>query len=174
MKSREKRLLIVSGIAAILFVVIVILSLPPLRHSVFPTKEDKLFVAIWNADTNSVANLLAAGANPNSIAWSVRRATPLIDAVRFGHLVIVQMLLERGADPNIGDRGDHAALHYALTSPGLYDDRESGKILSMLLAHGANPQGKGVVDAMRDISPNDNRWETCQEVLKKLGGKEAP
>jgi ankyrin repeat protein len=61
----------------------------------------------------------------------------LSSAVEFGHSQIVQLLLERGADPNWSE-GSTAARGMALHAAARAGDRE---IVELLLAHGADPNG---------------------------------
>jgi hypothetical protein len=166
MKLRRKQLLVGGGIVALTLIIILALFVAPLKRAMIPTEGDKLFGAIWSYDTNRVAELLMAGTDPNSIAWTVTRATPLIDAVQFGHDDIVLMLLDKKADPNIADRSGYAALHHALTSPYLESNASSERIVRMLLVQGADLNGKGVGLALENISPNDRRWRACREVLQ--------
>jgi len=130
-------------------------------------REDRLFPAVWNNDSNKVASLLKTGADPNVRSIMLTRTTPLIDAVRFGNLDVVQLLLNEGADPNKADRWEHAALYYALTSPELggTNDFVSEKIISNLFAYGASLTGKGVIDAITNLPPNDPRCQICQNAL---------
>lgn len=54
-----------------------------------------------------------------------------------GHEAVVHLLLERGADPNIRDEGDHAyPLHFAA-------ERGDLAVVKLLVEHGADPVGAG-------------------------------
>jgi hypothetical protein len=138
--------------------------------------QDRLFTAVWDGDTNNVASLLSAGAQVNVPSRMLRRETPLIDAVRFGHIGVVQLLLARGANPNIADREGHGPLYHALTSPylGGRDDFVSGRIVSLLLTNGASVSGRDVMKAINDLGVNDSRLEMCQEAIKAIGSPARP
>jgi len=129
-----------------------------------PSKQDRLFTAIWNGDTNKVATLLQSGVEPNCVSSTIRGETPLIDAVRFGHAAIVRMLLTKGANPNATDREGHGPLYYGLRS--LNGDSE--EIIAELLSHGASPNGLGVLDEAKEISTNDPKSEICQRIIERV------
>jgi len=61
-----------------------------------PGRQNDLFVAIWSDKTNKVAELLSQGADPNGPSNMANHPTPLIDAVSFGRLEIVRLLLSKG------------------------------------------------------------------------------
>src|SRR6185436_5227611 len=88
-----------------------------------------------------VGSLLAHGASCNiSVAAAVgdvARISPLSYAAREGHLHIVRLLLERGADPNTPEDAatDGRALYEACC-------RNHLEIAELLLKHGANPNAE--------------------------------
>ncbi len=91
--------------------------------------DTALMFAARVGDLSSAALLLAAGANVNDAdAWGVS-ATTL--AAHSGFTEIVALLLDRGADANAAGPG-FTALHEAIM-------RRDEKMVSALLAHGANP-----------------------------------
>ena len=134
----------------------------------WPTKQKQLFAAVWNDDTNEVVRLLTAGADPNALSIMLSRATPLIDAVRFGHGYVVQLLLDKGADPNKVDHEGHGALYQALTSPylGGTNDTISDKIVEVLLDNKADPHGKDIIDAIKNLPANDPRRQIYEKAEK--------
>jgi ankyrin repeat protein len=138
----------------------------------WPTRENRLFAAIWDGNTNAAAKLLAAGANPNASSVMLGRQTPLIDASRFGHVGIVRLLLRCNADVNKGDRSGYSALYYALTSSDLAGspyNSEGAIIVSDLLARGAKLSGKGVIKAIEELPVDDPRLKPCREALARAG-----
>lgn len=96
--------------------------------------------AAWFGDLNRVRELCeqdGALANyPSSyVTYYPSAGTPLRNAAEGGHIEIVKLLLERGADPNLPEEGiaprGHA-LHSAVV-------RGHIEIVKLLLAHGAHP-----------------------------------
>jgi ankyrin repeat protein len=72
-------------------------------------KWQLLHNACWVGDAEEVARLLEAGANPNQVAPTNWRQTPLGRTLEFritsprhaGHVETVRILLQRGADPTV-------------------------------------------------------------------------
>ena len=88
-----------------------------------------LMFAAGVGDLASAKLLVAAGADVNDAnAWGVS-ATVL--AAHSGYRELVEFLLEKGADPNMGGAG-FTALHVAIM-------RRDEKMVSPLLVHGADP-----------------------------------
>ena len=91
--------------------------------------DTALMFAARVGDLDSAKLLVAAGANVNDQdAWGVS-ATVL--AAHSGYRELVEFLLEKGADPNLAPAG-FTALHEAIM-------RRDERMVSALLAHGANP-----------------------------------
>jgi ankyrin repeat protein len=100
----------------------------PYNRSIPAGSETALMFAARVGDLASARLLVAAGANVNDVdAWGVS-ATTL--AAHSGYGDLVELLLERGADPNAAAAG-FAALHAAIM-------RRDEKMVSALLAHRAD------------------------------------
>jgi hypothetical protein len=164
-------MLIVSAVAAMAVFGVICITGVPIIRGFLASKNNRLSTAIWDCDTNAVRELLAKGTDPNSTSLTVRRETPLIDAVRFGHIEIVTLLLDKGADPNKTDAEGHGPLYYAFTSPDLIDhaDKEiPAAIVSVLINHGARLSARDIARAADSLAPGDPRLKIYRETASKL------
>ena len=85
---------------------------------------------------DEVKRWLALGLSPNN-NWNMPSGnTPLHEAAAYGHVGIVKLLLENGADVNRHNEGGVTPLHYAARHGHV-------NAMSMLLDHGADPDKKG-------------------------------
>jgi hypothetical protein len=74
--------------------------------------NEPMAIAADQGDVDEVRRLLDRGASPDS--WGVDSVnTALIGAARHGHARVVQLLLERGANPAISDGDRKSALQHA-------------------------------------------------------------
>ena len=80
-----------------------------------------------------VRTLLDQGANIDYI-WLIQDATALMGAALYEYNDVAELLLERGANPNIQDDDGFTAL---MLSAVQYRDNNT-EIIELLLAHGAN------------------------------------
>lgn len=107
-------------------------------------------------DAARLASLLDAHAHLVSERGTLPGHTGRRSALHFGvaHEPIVRLLLERGADPNVRDDGDHAfPLHFAAENQDL-------PVIEQLLAHGADPIGTGDGHELDVIG-----WATCWDYV---------
>ncbi len=101
----------------------------PYNRQIPHGSDTALLFAARVGDLASAKLLLAAGAKVNDAdAWGV---TPVVLAAHSGFNQIVDLLLEKGADPNLAEAG-FTALHIAIM-------RNDEAMASALLSHGANP-----------------------------------
>jgi len=130
-----------------------------------PARQNDLFSAIWNNNSNRVARLLAEGADPNGFSMQVLQPTPLIDAAKFGRAEIVALLLSAGADPNKTDRAGFGPLYYAIESNymGGIADRKAELILSLLIMSKADMNARGITNALRNLPADDVRRRVLLE-----------
>jgi len=89
-----------------------------------------IFFAIFKGNTEIVKRFLDLGISPN-YAWPERNSgTLLIQAVQFGHLDVVQLLVQRGADVNFTGNSVYSPLYRS----NIYDRYD---IFKFLLSKGA-------------------------------------
>ncbi|MGH7523356.1 MAG: ankyrin repeat domain-containing protein [Gemmatimonadales bacterium] len=110
-------------------------------------------VAARFGDVPALANLLAAGANPDAEVAGHRHETPLMEAARDGHVEVAERLLHAGARVDHVDSEGETALMWAVRA-GETD------YASALLAAGANPvlrnrAGETALDIAREIKHED-------------------
>ncbi|MFC1603640.1 ankyrin repeat domain-containing protein [Planctomycetota bacterium] len=89
-----------------------------------------LYQAAANGDIEQVKNLIAQGADvnkPGAIGW-----TPLLGAVNEGHVQVVKLLLENGANVDVGD-GWYTPLYYPI-----WDDNIEIEMVKTLISGGAD------------------------------------
>jgi ankyrin repeat protein len=121
-----------------------------------PTPLQAILAAAENGDSARLTALLDAHPDLVSARGTLPGHTGLRTALHFGvaHEPIVRLLLERGADPNVRDDGDHAfPLHFAAENQDL-------PVIALLLAHGADPIGAGDGHELEVIG-----WATAWDYL---------
>jgi len=72
-----------------------------------------LGLACYFGHLDSAEYLVKAGAPINSLSNNATKAAPIQSAVAGGHRMVVKMLLENRADPNIREQGGYTPLHAA-------------------------------------------------------------
>ena len=93
-----------------------------------PSIMDAAYDAAAEGDLRGVEVALAAGADVNQKHEDMGGDTMLIVAAENGHHEVVRLLLEHGADPDLGDDNMYRPLHVA----------DDAKTIDLLVAHGAN------------------------------------
>ena len=93
--------------------------------------ETPVHAAAFVADPAFLRTVLAHGGDPN-VRNPVTAGTPLSRALRGPHVDNVRMLLDAGANPDLGDSNRDAPLHVAART-------NSGQSILMLLEAGASP-----------------------------------
>ena len=127
--------------------------------------------------------LAALAEKENADAMSIQHFTPLMLAAREGHLSIIKLLLDRGANPNLAHPNGRTALHLA-SSAGHEEIVQSllfgGAFINVISKRGDSPAIEaahfnhfGVINILRsyqaDMSHRDKQGRTVDDWLS-LGG----
>jgi ankyrin repeat protein len=137
------------------------------------TLEDKLVWAVHTGDKASIQHLIGEGADVNKIIFFKTRiieTTPLWEAVTRGHLSILRLLLEQGADVNQKKEYDYepTILHHAVS---LLHHRP--QVIKLLLDNGANPNAKNsegeapLVYLIKYLNAVNNLYGPCEKKDRK-------
>ncbi len=113
-----------------------------------------LLAAASRGDAETVARILDERPGLIDERGTLAGHTGLRAALHFGvhHEPVVRLLLERGANPNIRDEGDHAyPIHFAA-------ERGELGIVRLLVEHGADPNGEGTSHLLDVVG-----WAVCFE-----------
>jgi uncharacterized protein len=130
----------------------------------------KLTKAAYKGNADEVEQLLKNGANPNERQMGI---TALMTACNRGHVDVVRILLEKGADVNAKDWEGWTALMAAAAGAAHDDNRnkeeECLEIVRLLIAHGAdvNQKGRRFQTALKDA--DDAGHKRVKELLIQHG-----
>ena len=132
----------------------------------------KLLKAAKDGNIGEVRGLLSSGLlnvnKLNNFPPLICPTTPLFEAVYYGNTNVVQLLLDRGADPNKPDQCGSIALHYARIPhyyycyPRVYKD-----VVKLLLDRGADPN-KTDKYGQTPLHTAVQQLQCCKDVVKLL------
>ncbi len=135
---------------------------------------DPLLFAVKMSNLEAVRLLLAAGADPN--VRDDEGYSPLRVCADKGYLEMARLLLLCGATKGIDEWGGERAM----TALGLAVRGIHIEMVKLLLAHGADPQGRDVdrftpLDCLRFVdSPEDPAIQGSLQEIRRLLGAEDP
>ncbi|XP_014681685.1 PREDICTED: ankyrin repeat and EF-hand domain-containing protein 1-like isoform X2 [Priapulus caudatus] len=126
------------------------------------TGETPLHWAAINNDDESASLLLRLGADTNVVDTKMR--TPAMRAAEYGHVQMLLILLEAGAEMNIKDSDGRTIVFYCLTST-----RRHVECLNIILSWGADPnvtdeQGRSALIMAAEGGPDME--EVCLAMLQ--------
>jgi ankyrin repeat protein/HEAT repeat protein len=96
-----------------------------------PQLAEQLYRHSWSGNAKEVQKLLEAGADPNAVHRGMR---PLHKAAVAGHVEVLRLLIDHGAEVNVKDSSGRSPLLEAAGS-------RNPKAVEILLAAGAKPDG---------------------------------
>lgn len=154
--------LVCVGLAAVLFLILF-----ALRCTVTRQDYDPLIYAASIGDAEQVKVLLLDGHDPIVRQKRMRQHTPLIASIFYGatgHVGVVHILIEHGADPNVCDVDGLSALYWAVV-------RLDVSSVDYLLVHGADlrgPPGKTPLDCAK--ARHQRHPVNGKQILELLAG----
>lgn len=86
----------------------------PTTADIIEHRSDAFYLTIYNDDADALRQMVREGFDVDYHAFG--RYPPLIEAIRYKRMRIMQTLLICGADPDVCDREGVPALHYAIKS----------------------------------------------------------
>jgi ankyrin repeat protein len=93
-------------------------------------------------EANLVAEMLTTGQDVNQTFE--KGETALLRACRYGHLKVVEALLNSGADPRIASASNKTPLHFLPA----FDDQDIPRVAALLLEHNASLEVSSIGDAL--------------------------
>ena len=195
---------------AIIGCVVVLISFPSVGFLIFirlvsnrnhhhPAGYDRLMAAIYKKDAKAVEEILKSGVNPNTYPQEEvdledeDDVSALNSAAETGSIEIVRILLDHGADPNMGDGWSYNPLSAAIgnrntmellirrgakvndsngNSYSLWRAAMDGKVeaVNFLLDHGANPRSSlsgPLIDALKETNSSPEVIEIIRKRIKR-------
>jgi ankyrin repeat protein len=138
------------------------------RWSAFLARDSSsdIWTAAYAGNTDRVRELLDRDPSLANSPGQERLGSPLVLAAGRGHLEVVRLLLERGADPNLPEEGN--APHGRALYSAVYSKHVD--VARILLEHGANPNQEVESSADAPTIAIMNSDTAMIELLASYGG----
>jgi hypothetical protein len=129
--------------------------------------EDGVVEAVFRAaregDVGIVAGMLDE--DPRLLTFVWRNGSLLHTAAWYGHVDLMRLLLERGAEINQANKNGNTAFHFAVS-------RGHEEVVSMLLSSGADPSRRGLRGQMAlMLASRNGHVALVRLLLRSMGGR---
>lgn len=126
-----------------------------------PVQDAALFYAIYGEEQKKTVVKYLLGFNLNvNVVDPLNKSTPLIEAIEHNHIDSMKLLLQAGANPEVGENEKGTALMRAVRS-------ENAPAVKLLISHGANLNARNHKSLTPYMVATLRGDDTLMQVLKK-------
>lgn len=136
---------------------------PELRDVFSADGFQPLGLAAFFDQPQALEVLLDSGAEVNTPSRNGLAVTPLGSAAAGGRFACAQLLLQRGADPNLSESGGYTPLHAAAQNGDI-------ELAALLLGQGADPAARSAAGETPADLARQHGFDDVAELLARHGG----